>query len=434
MSDACPVPGPDDPLVRGLLGVVDCNVQSVVQTGYASLFQPGGAFVGVLTVLMTIYVALIGYRLLLGRATLDVGELALTTVKLAAVLALATQWGTYQALVYRLLFYGPEQIATVILHGLRANGSVVGGNVYDGLQRAFTDMTAFSPATPPGAPAAAAPVAPVIGGAVAGGPVAAGAGQLSTLLSQAGFDSLLLLGSAVVLLLSSLGVLLASKIVLAILLAVGPLFIAMLLFETTQGLFVGWLRAILGFAFVPLAVTLTLGLALTLLDPSLQQLETMRSDSLYLPGVAFAVAVLVAVFSAVSFGLIAAGGMIAAGLKPPQRRSAIAATGRSLARPAAPAEAAAQPRAARIAAAAVAQARRDTAAFTPAAARLALAGPGGGGVDRRTSMTTVTDRGGPGLPPVETRIGQTSRRASGPRIGRSGPRSAGASSEGPGGR
>ena len=68
MAGACPVPGPDDPLVRGLLGVVDCNVQTVVQTGYASLFQPGGAFVSVLSVLMTIYVALIGYRLLLGRA------------------------------------------------------------------------------------------------------------------------------------------------------------------------------------------------------------------------------------------------------------------------------------------------------------------------------------------------------------------------------
>ena len=415
MAGACPVPGPDDPLVRGLLSVVDCNVQTVVQTGYATLFQPGGAFVSVLTVLMTLYVALVGYRLLLGRSPLTVTDLALTTVKLGAVLALATQWATYESLVYRTLFFGPEQIADVILHGLRANGSVVGGNVYDGLQRAFTDMTAFSPATPPGTPAVVAPATAALG------PNAAGAGQIASLLSKAGFDSLLLLGSAVILLLSSLGVLLASKIVLALLLAFGPIFIALLLFESTQGLFQGWLRATLGFAFAPLATTLTLGLALTLLDPSLQQLETMRADSTYLPGVAFAVAVLVMVFTGVSLGLVVAGGAIAAGFRPPRLRSATAASSPAQTLVVGPAEMAAQPRAVRIASAASAQARRDQAMFAPGA--LVLAGAAGAGADRRTTVTTASDRAAPPPTPIDSRLGQQSRRNSSPRLGRSGPRS-----------
>ena len=403
MAGACPVPGPDDPLVRGLLGSVDCNVQSLVQTGYASLFQPGGAFVSVLTVLMTVYVALVGFRLLLGRSPLSVSELALTTIKLVAVLALATQWGTYQTLVYRFLFYGPEQVADVILHGLRQNGTVLDGNVYDGLQRAFADLTAFSPAQPPGAPAAA----PVAG---ATGAVAAGAGQLSTLLSKAGFDSLLLLGSAVVLLLSSLGVLLASKIVLGLLLATGPIFIALLLFEQTQGVFYGWLRASLGFAFAPLATTLTLGLALTLLDPSLQQLELSQSTNTYIPGVAFAIATLVAVFALVSLGMVAAGGVVAAGFRSGRPRSGAAG--------------------ARVASAASAQARRDAAVLAPAAALLAIGGGTGAaaaaGVDRRTSVTTVTNRAAPLQPAVEVRLGQQSRRNTSPRVGRAGPRSEGA--------
>ena len=415
MPGACPVPGPDDPLVRGLLGVVDCNVQTVVQTGYASLFQPGGTFVSVLTVLMTLYVALVGYRLLLGRSPLNVTDLALTTVKLGAVLALATQWGTYQSLVYRTLFFGPEQIADVILHGLRANGSVVGGNVYDGLQRAFTDMTAFSPATPPGTPAVTAPVAAALGAN------AAGSGPIASLLSKAGFDSLLLLGSAVILLLSSLGVLLASKIVLALLLAFGPIFIALLLFESTQGLFQGWLRATIGFAFAPLATTLTLGLALTLLDPSLRQLETMRADSTYLPGVAFAVAVLVMVFAGVSLGLVVAGGAIAGAFKLPRRRGAQAANAAAQALVVGPAEMAAQPRAVRIASAASAQARRDQAMFAPSG--LVLAGAAAGSVDRRTSVTTTSDRATPPPLPVDSRLGQQSRRNNSPRLGRSGPRS-----------
>ena len=422
MAGACPVPGPDDPLVRGLLGSVDCNVQSLVQTGYASLFQPGGAFVSVLTVLMTVYVALVGFRLLLGRSPLSVSELALTTIKLVAVLALATQWGTYQTLVYRFLFYGPEQVADVILHGLRQNGTVLDGNVYDGLQRAFADLTAFSPAQPPGAPA----IAPVAG---ATGAVAAGAGQLSTLLSKAGFDSLLLLGSAVVLLLSSLGVLLASKIVLGVLLATGPIFIALLLFESTQGVFYGWLRASLGFAFAPLATTLTLGLSLTLLDPSLQQLELSQSTSTYIPGVAFAVATLVAVFALVSLGMVAAGGAIAVGFRPGRSRlSASSPAAQQLV--VGPGEMAAQPRAVRIASAASAQARRDAAVLAPAAPLLATRRAGAesaaAGVDRRTSVTTVTDRATPLQPVVEVRLGQQSRRNTSPRAGRAGPRSEGA--------
>ncbi len=391
----------------------------MVQTGYASLFQPSGAFATVLTVLMTLYVALIGYRLLLGRSQLNIGELTLTAVKLGAVVALTTQWGLYQSLVYRFLFFGPEQIANVILHGLRQNGSVVGGDVFDGLQRAFVDLTSFSPAAPPGALTGA----PAGNAVAAGGLTAAGAGQLSTLLSKAGFDSLLLLGSACILLLSSLGVLLASKIVLGLLLATGPIFIALLLFESTQGVFAGWLRASLAFAFAPLAVTLLLGLALTLLDPSLQQIETMRSDNTYLPGVAFAVAVLVTVFAGVAMGMIMAGGMIAAGFNPWRGRVG----GSSAPSPAAAivvsaTEAAAiQPRAARIASAMVAQERRDATLF--ARTPLAAASVAEASVDRRTTIATTSDRM-QREPALDSRLGQQPRRNASPRAARNGIRSA----------
>ena len=234
-----------------------------------------------------------------------------------------------------------------------------------------------------------------------------------------------------VLLLSSLGVLLASKIVLAILLATGPIFIAMLLFESTQGVFQGWLRASLGFAFAPLAVTLTLGLALTLLDPSLQQLETMRSDNVYLPGVAFGVAVLVAVFAMVSLGLVAAGGAIAAGFRPPRLRASPAADSASRPLVVGPAEMAAQPRAVRIASAAATQARRDAALFAPSAGLLAMGAAGSGaGSDRRTSVTTVTERTSAPAPAIEARLGQQSRRHASPRTGRAGPRGGAPSTNG----
>ena len=66
---SCPAPSPDDPLVRSLLGTVDCNVRDLVHTGYTAIFQPGSAISGLLTALLTIYVAIMGYRLLLGPNT-----------------------------------------------------------------------------------------------------------------------------------------------------------------------------------------------------------------------------------------------------------------------------------------------------------------------------------------------------------------------------
>jgi len=401
MSDLCPTPGPDDPLVRALLGTVDCHVQSLVQDGYGVLFQPSGAFDSALTVLLTLYVALFGYRLMLGRAQLNVGDLALTAVKIGAVLALATQWSAYQAIVYHTLFYGPQQLADLMMHGLRGSGGSYNGDVFDGLQRAFNDLTSFSPATPPGA--AAAPPG--------------SKGELSTLLNQAGFESLLLLISAVVLLLSSLGVLLACKIVLGLLLAVGPIFIALFLFDSTRGLFEGWMRAAIGFALAPVAVTLLLGLALALLEPSLLQIEGMRQSDSFTAGVAFSVVVLVTVFAGVAFGLVVAGGVVAGSFRLPRAATVAAGQGAGASTQRAANETPIQPRAERTAAAMAAQQRRDGVVF----ARLASAPEVGSSQDRRAIIQTAGSERG--TPSTEVRLGQSSRRQASPRAARSGVRS-----------
>ena len=62
---------------------------------------------------------------------------------------------------------------------------------------------------------------------------------------------------------STLGLVLTAKVVLALLLALGPVFAALLLFEQTRGMFDGWLRAAFAFAFIPLFTTLALMVQLT---------------------------------------------------------------------------------------------------------------------------------------------------------------------------
>jgi type IV secretion system protein VirB6 len=242
MAGACPALTPQDPLVRGLLGVVDCNVQTLAHGGYAALFGPSAAFGGVLTAALVIYVALIGYRLMLGRSAMGVGDFALTAVKLGAVLALATQWATYQAVVYDTLFHGPEQIATAVLDGMQPQGSQFRGNVFVGLQRAFDDLSAgagsYANHTPQIGATQSGPAA--LAAAAAASTTPTTGQQLGGLLSADSFGALLLVGTAAVLLISTLGVLLAAKIVLAVLLGIGPIFIALFLFDATRGLFEGF--------------------------------------------------------------------------------------------------------------------------------------------------------------------------------------------------
>jgi type IV secretion system protein VirB6 len=387
MAGSCPAPGPEDPLVRSLLGVVDCNVHELVHSGYSAIFQPNSAFSSLLTTLLTIYVAIIGYRLMTGRTELRVSDFALNAVKLGAVLALATQWDTYQTLVYGFLFQGPQQLAGSMLTTVQSSGSAFHGDVFDGLQAAFDDLSNFGAGYASHAPAAASP-----------------------LLGGAGFGAFLLTSSASVLLLSSLGVLLAAKIVLGLLLAVGPIFIALFLFDTTRGVFEGWLRASLAFAFAPLATTLLLGVALTMLEPALLQMEELQKQHIYTLGPVYSVMTLILVFAGVAAGALVAGGMISTGFKLPSLRRAQPGSdsdAQTTSRTEIPLVE--QPRAARVAAA-VAMDRRDSVATFASDIQ---------GGERRTTIVGSADRGARGMAEPK-RLGQQRRRTAAPKTPRPG--------------
>ena len=405
MGPGCPIPGPEDPVVPSLLAVVDCNVQGLVRAGYGSLFASSGPFSILLTSLLTIFVAVIGYRLLLGRSQLRITDLALTLVKLGVVLALATRWEAYQTVVYDFLFQGPAQLAGAMLNAVMPEGSVFRGDVFGGLQRALDAMGVFATGYSRQVPTTTSPLL--------GGP---------------SFGAMALTLSSGVLLLSSLGVLLASKIVLGLLLAVGPIFITLLLFDSTRGLFEGWLRACIAFAFAPLAATLLLGVALTMLEPPLVQMAELRAQNAYPLGPVYSVLTLVLVFAGVSAGTLIAGGMIATGLRLPRGREADAAPGAGAEAARAEPEVLTQSRAVRIAAAASAMERRESVLITGGAGAAGGAGGRGasesGGFDRRSVLTTTTtnERGAPSAAP-ETRLGQAPRRNARPRPQRAGARS-----------
>src|SRR3546814_2571797 len=81
--------------------------------GCRALAAPGSTASILLTVLITLLIAFIGYRMLLGQ-TPTIREGVLTFVKIGLVLTLATSWPAYQALVYDIILRAPAELASTI--------------------------------------------------------------------------------------------------------------------------------------------------------------------------------------------------------------------------------------------------------------------------------------------------------------------------------
>lgn len=296
MMAFCPT-RPDAGMVSGIVETVDCHIRVLVQDSYRDLVGPNTWFATAFTGLLTIYIALIGYQLLFGRGGLRVTELPFSMLKIGLILAFLTSWAAYQTLIFNFLFDGPAEIMKVLIGPLTRQGSTFNGDVMGGLEDAFTRMSDAA--------------------GVYGGMASAAANIL-----QGGpmLGSGILWLSAIVLLMSILGLIVAAKIVLAFLLAIGPIFIGLFLFDATRSLAEGWFRVTLSFALAPLAVNVFGAVSLMILQPFLLVLSSNAGKRLFDMGPVITIALIVAVFAIVMLlGLGAVGG-ITRGVGGPRRR------------------------------------------------------------------------------------------------------------------
>lgn len=266
MPGTCEILPTTDSLATGLIAFFDCQAQTIGAEGYRALAAPGSTASVLLTGMVTLLIALIGYRMLLGH-TPSIREGVLTFVKIGLVLMLATSWPAYQALVYDIVLHAPAEFASSIGTAADLPGSR-GGLVarLNGVDQALSVLAIEGVGSPPPGPDGM-----MIMPSVAPPPFI-------------GFDAFALGFARVIFLVGTILSFTVVRIGAGMLLALAPLFAGFLLFDGTRGLFGGWLKALIGTALASFAIAITLGVELAFLEPWLSHLLARRESGLDIIG------------------------------------------------------------------------------------------------------------------------------------------------------
>ncbi|HYJ53371.1 MAG TPA: type IV secretion system protein [Allosphingosinicella sp.] len=304
MIAICPAAPSGAAFVRRILDFVDCQAQAIGAGGYQALSSPGSTLSLMLTGLLTLFVALIGYRMLFGQTpTVRDGVLAL--VKIGIVLALATSWSAYRTLIYDVAMHGPAELAGDVGRPAALPGSA--GGLVDRLANAdrMFELLAIegtgrmtAPAAQPGRPGGLPTTTP---------------GATPEMFP--GFDSWALGWSRIAYLTGALGSLALVRLLAGLLLALGPFFIAFVLFDGTRGLFEGWLRVLAGAALGAAGLAVVLGVELALLEPWLAELLARRYAQMPIPGAAAELFVATLLIAVVLIGVLYGAARVAMGFR-----------------------------------------------------------------------------------------------------------------------
>ncbi len=201
--------------VTAALTAVDCIAGQVSEQAFSRLFGAEGQMAPVLVILLTLYVAFLGFSLALGRSNLSVRALVPKIMTIGLVVTFATSFAAFSAVFYNVFVFTPDWLAGILTDS-KGSATVTFAQkldvVFIAVQQASVGQSDINVFSPPG---------------------------------------MMWLG-ALLLLLGTVGLLVTARIGLALLLAVGPIFVVMALFNQTRGLFTGWLKGMLMLSLTPL--------------------------------------------------------------------------------------------------------------------------------------------------------------------------------------
>jgi len=233
-------------VIEVLINEIDSLILSFVQGAFGSLIPT----VQVLWRLMFIvFIAVFGYKVIIsGR--FNAPDLIVNCIKIIVLLCIATEWDTFCLLVYNMVTDLPADLAGQIIQGA---ASIIPSSAAADEATANTALSLFYDRSM----------------------------EVSAkLLQGAGWNNFGLYFYACVIWLGSIlftgyaaMLIILAKIAVALLLAVAPVFILLLIFANTKNLFEGWLRTLLNYAIIPIFVYALLALLLTLAESPLKAME-----------------------------------------------------------------------------------------------------------------------------------------------------------------
>lgn len=294
----------------------DALILTLVVDKYAAI---AGMVRGPLILSAAIYIAVVGFAVMRGIVSEGWGALMASGFKLALIIAAAT--GSYGSWVAASANELPNSFSAAL------GGSAVGGEMFDTFVKEirsnardvsakapllFKDSAFFEPMTDP---------------------------VLSLMAAATTFTAYIVAGFG-------LALLLFAKLALGIVLVFGPLFVAFLVFDSTRGLFFGWLSQVLNFVILTAVLTVMVTfISGTVLVITQQMTATIPTDApnvspyVEILGAQIGIMVLGGIFFLQAPGLasgIAGGGaagfgsFVSAVLPGRAAMRAVTATGRSL--------------------------------------------------------------------------------------------------------
>lgn len=228
--------------ITDTLTAVDNVIEQYVQTVYQLLVQQHS---GTLMLLCTLYILLLGYRFTIHTLSADLSTISRHLIVLLVVYGLIMNWSLYHLFVYNLFTNEPGHIAQVMVHA--SNQLTPGETIAQALNQVYsTGMEAAKK---------------LFNGGV-----------------RLFFCCICIFTFTFLCCLTALGLLIYAKLAMAIGLALGPLFLPFILWESTRGWFVSWLSKLFNFALIPIVTASILALMLSVMNLVLPDLNRQATQ------------------------------------------------------------------------------------------------------------------------------------------------------------
>lgn len=225
------------------LNTVDAVIGNYVNIAYTHFVQANS---GVITLLFTVYIIFLGYRFLNHDQQLSLSYMTRHLTVMLVVYGMLMSWHLYNVFVYNIFTNEPGNIAQVMVNSAQSlhpdeTIAQVLDQIYESVINA--SMGFF--------------------------------GQIS--FSSSGiaflFYGILVFVIGSLMCVFALLLFIYAKMMMAVSLALGPLFITFILWESTKGMFAAWLRKLITIAFIPVITSGILALMLSVINVTLPNIN-----------------------------------------------------------------------------------------------------------------------------------------------------------------